>query len=440
MLSLGYRIQNSIINIKEVHILGQTIVEKILSVKSGRTCSAGELVVSDLDLMMGHDFNAAMTIQVFEELGARKVAYPEKTFFVFDHAVPAPNENYARIQQKVERFIKVQGVGFYPPGEGICHQLFPEKGHVKPGDVVIGTDSHTCTYGALNAFTTGIGSTDLAVALMSGKLWFKVPETIRVNFIGKLPKGVYSKDLILYAAKKLTVDGALYKCIEFGGPVIAALSLEERMTLTNMSVELGAKAGIMEADEKTITWLKERIDGDITPVFPDADAVYEAVYNFDVSELLPQIACPHAVDNVCDISDAAGTPVHSAFIGSCSNGRIADLRAAAKILEGKRVPKHIRLYIIPASREIWLKAIEEGLVSIFLNAGAILEPPCCGPCGGICGGIPADDENMISTATRNFKGRAGNSKSNVYLASPAVVAASALTGVITDPMEGRNTR
>lgn len=413
--------------------MGQTIIEKILSQKSGKQVKPGELVITDVDLMMGHDFNAAMTIQVFQELGATKVAKPDKTYFVFDHAVPAPNENYARIQQKVEQFIKEQGTGFYPPGEGICHQLIPERGHVRPGDVVVGSDSHTCTYGALNAFSTGLGSTDLAVALMTGSLWFKVPPTIRLNFTGELPKSVFSKDLLLYAARNLGVDGALYKCIEYGGPVIGGLSVDARMTLTNMAVEMGAKAGIMEADKKTIDWLKERCQGEINPVFPDADAEYEKVYDFEVTGLSPQIACPHAVDNVCDIEKVEGTPVHSAFIGSCSNGRLEDLRIAAKILKGRRIPKHMRLYVIPASRQIWLQALEEGIISVLLQAGALLEAPCCGPCGGICGGIPGDNENMISTATRNFKGRAGNPKSNIYLASPATVAASALEGCITHP-------
>lgn len=413
--------------------MGQTIIEKILSQKSGKQVRTGELVISDVDLMMGHDFNAAMTIEVFNELGATQVAKPDKTYFVFDHAVPAPNENYARIQQKVEKFVKEQNIGFYPPGEGICHQLFPERGHVKPGDVVVGSDSHTCTYGALNAFSTGLGSTDLAVALMTGQLWFKVPPTIRVNYIGELPKNVFSKDLLLYTARNLRADGALYKCIEYGGPVIKSLSVDARMTMSNMAVEMGAKAGIMEADEKTVAWLRERCQGEITPVFPDSDADYEQVYYFDVTGLSPQIACPHDVDNVCDIEAVEGTPVHSAFIGSCSNGRLEDLRIAAEILKGRKISKHMRLYIIPASRQILLKAIEEGIITILLESGALLEAPCCGPCGGICGGIPGDNENMISTATRNFKGRAGNPKSNIYLASPATVAASALEGCITHP-------
>lgn len=413
--------------------MGQTIIEKILSHKGGKQVKPGELVISDVDLMMGHDFNAAMTIEVFNELGAAQVAKPDKTYFVFDHAVPAPNENYARIQQKVEKFIKEQNVGFYPPGEGICHQLFPEKGHVKPGDVIVGSDSHTCTYGALNAFSTGLGSTDLAVALMTGKLWFKVPSTIRINYYGELSKTVFSKDLLLYTARNLRADGALYKCIEYGGPVINSLSVDARLTMSNMAVEMGAKAGIMEADEKTVAWLKERYTGEINPVFPDSDAEYEKVYEFDVSGLSPQIACPHDVDNVCDIEKIEGTPVYSAFIGSCSNGRLEDLQIAAKILKGKKISKHMRLYIIPASRQVLLKAIEEGTISILLQAGALLEAPSCGPCGGICGGIPGDNENMISTATRNFKGRAGNPKSNIYLASPATVAASALEGCITHP-------
>lgn len=413
--------------------MGQTIAEKIFSVKSGTQSKAGELVLADVDLMMGHDFNAAMTIQVFQELGATKVAKPDKTYFVFDHAVPTPSEAYARIQQKIEAFVKEYGVGFYPPGEGICHQLFPERGHVKPGDLIIGSDSHTCTYGALNAFSTGLGSTDLAVAMMTGKLWFKVPQSFRLNYHGVLPPAVYSKDLLLYTVRHLKVDGATYRSLEYAGKVISELSVEGRMTLTNMSVEMGAKAGIVEADEKTLDWLRGRVEGECMPILADVDAEYEKVFDFDVSELSPQIARPHAVDNVCDIEEVQGTPVHSAFIGSCSNGRMEDLRVAASILEGRRIAKHTRLYVIPASRLVWLQAVEEGLISILLKAGAVVEPPCCGPCGGICGGIPADNENMISTATRNFKGRAGNPKSNIYLASPATVAASALVGYIQYP-------
>lgn len=415
--------------------MGQTIIEKILSQKCGYQVAPGELMISDIDLMMGHDFNAAMTIEVFDSLESPRVAKPNSTFIVFDHAIPAPNENYIRIQQKIEQFAIDHQIGFYPPGEGICHQLLPERGHVKPGDVIIGSDSHTCTYGALNAFASGVGSTDLAVAMATGKLWFKVPPTIRINYFGKIPSNVFSKDIILYTIRTLRSDGALYKCIEFGGPAISELSIESRMTISNMSVEMGAKAGIFEVDQKTNDWLNKRVTGNIEPVYPDYNATYEKVYDINLSALVPQIALPHTVDNVCDISEVIGTPIHCAFIGSCSNGRLEDLRIAAKILDGNHIPKHVRLYIIPASRYVWQDAVEEGIISKLLKAGAILQCPSCGPCAGICGGIPGDNQNMISTATRNFKGRAGNSKSSIFLASPATTAASALVGKVINPID-----
>jgi len=415
--------------------MGKTIIEKILGSHSGKSVSAGELVVADVDLMMGHDFNGAMTIDVFKKLGRTRLAKPDNSIFVFDHAVPSPNEDYARMQQIIYKFAAEQGMKIYDVGEGICHQVIPEKGHVLPGSIVVGSDSHTCSYGALGALSTGVGSTDLAIALSTGKLWFKVPETIRVNFSGKLPLGVYAKDLALYTVKEFTADGASYLAMEFHGEPIRELSVDGRLTLCNMGIEMGAKTATIEADDKTAEWLRSRTNKDYAPVLADYDANYQIVKNIDVSSLVPQIALPHQVDNVVPITSVKNVPVHSLLLGTCTNGRLEDLRIAASILKNKVVKKGVHLYVTPASRQILLEAIKEGLIEIFLNAGAVIEPPSCGPCGGACGGIPGDGENMLSTANRNFKGRAGNPKSFVYLGSPATIAASAITGVITDPRD-----
>lgn len=415
--------------------MGKTIAEKIMSAKSHTDAKAGELVLADVDFMMGHDFNAAMTFQVLHEMGATAAAKPERTYFVFDHAVPAPSEGYARIHQMVEKNIRAFGLGCYPPGEGICHQLIPERGHIRPGDLAVGSDSHTCTYGALNAFSTGLGSTDLAVAIMTGKLWFKVPGTFRINYNGGIPKGVYAKDLILYTIGLVGSSGATYRAVEYCGRAISELSVEGRMTMSNMAIEMGGKAGIAPFDEKTAEWLRGRADGDWRPVEADEDAEYERVIDIDVTRLRPQIAKPHRVDNTCGVDELEGMEVQSAFIGACTNGRIEDLRAAAGILEGKHIHKNVKLYIIPASKRVYLQAISEGLISIFLNAGANVESPSCGPCAGICGGVPGDGEKMISTANRNFRGRAGNPESEVYLASPATVACSAICGCVANPQK-----
>ncbi|MDR1194438.1 MAG: 3-isopropylmalate dehydratase large subunit [Peptococcaceae bacterium] len=413
--------------------MSRTIAEKILSAKSGLDAKAGDLVLAELDLMMGHDFNAAMTFQVLEEMGATVAAKPERTIIVFDHSVPAPNESYARLHQKVEAAAKRFGVRVYPPCEGICHHLLPERGHVRPGDLIIASDSHTCTYGALGAFATGVGSTDLAVGIMTGKLWFKVPKSIRIHYSGQLPPAVSAKDLALFTIGRLGADGANYLSVEYSGEAIDRLSMDGRLTLCNMSIEMGAKAGLIEPDQKTLDWLAGRVNISQAPARADEGAAYERILDFDVSELRPQIARPHEVDNVCDIDELLGLPIQSAFIGACTNGRMEDLRVAAGILAGKRVHPDVRLYIIPASRRIWLQAAREGLISVLLEAGAILEASSCGPCAGICGGVPGDGQTMLTTANRNFKGRAGNSKSDIYLASPAVVAASAIHGQVTHP-------
>jgi 3-isopropylmalate/(R)-2-methylmalate dehydratase large subunit len=333
----------------------------------------------------------------------------------------------------MREFAQRTNVRVYDVGCGVCHQLLPEQGHVVAGDLVVGCDSHTCTYGALNVFSTGVGSTDGAAAMASGKLWFRVPASIKITLTGQLPAGVYSKDLILSLAGLLGADVATYKALEFDGPVIDALSVEARMTIANMAIELGAKAGLMAADDKTLAWCRAHSPREPHPQNPDADAQYEQSMTIDVSDMTPQVARPHTVDTVSPIAELAGTKVAEGFIGTCTNGRLEDFAIAAAILKGKKLAPGLRLIIAPASKQIYLDAIKAGYIQTFIEAGACIVTPGCGPCVGTHNGVPSDGENVISTANRNFKGRMGNSNAFIYLGSPATVAASMLTGTITDP-------
>lgn len=413
--------------------MGQTISEKIFSRHCRRSVRVGEFVLAEIDFAMGQDGTSPLAIKSFQAMGGKKISDPHKVGLVVDHNAPSPQEGVSNIHALMRKFVGDQGCYLYDVGEGICHQVVMEKGHIFPGDLVVGADSHTCTYGALNAFATGVGSTDLAAVWISGKLWFRVPETIKILLQGGLPSGVFAKDLILYLVGKLTAEGANYRAVEFAGSTIDSLNIEGRFTMTNMVVEMGAKAGIMPADAKTFEWLKTVIDRAFFPVEADPDAVYEKVLEFDVSRLEPQVARPHTVDNVCVVGEVAGTPIQQAFLGTCTNGRIEDLRMAAKILRGKKVSSGVRFIVAPASRNILLQAIQEGIISSLIDAGAAVVTPGCGPCVGTHNGIPADGENVISSANRNFKGRMGNNRAFIYLASPATVTASALTGEITDP-------
>jgi 3-isopropylmalate/(R)-2-methylmalate dehydratase large subunit len=415
--------------------VGKTIAEKILSNKSKRDARANDIVIADLDFTMGQDGTSGLAIQAFNEMKANKVFDPKRVAMVIDHSAPSPLEGVSALHQKMRAFAGQQGINFYDIGDGVCHQLVPEQGHVVPGDLVIGADSHTCTYGAINVFSTGVGSTDLAAGIISGKLWFKVPETIKFVLNGTLPPGVYSKDLILYLIGDITADGATYMAAEYTGPAIADLSIEARFTISNMAIEMGAKCGLMEADDKTIAWVKEHSVRDFEPVKADPDAVYAKVLEYDVSRLEPQVAKPHTVDNVSPISEVAGTPIQQGFIGTCTNGRIEDLRIGAQILKGRKIDRNTRLIVAPASRQVMLQALQEGLIQTYVEAGAAVVTPGCGPCVGTHNGVPSDGENVISTANRNFKGRMGNNKAFVYLGSPATVAASVLTGKISDPRE-----
>lgn len=415
--------------------MGKTIAEKILSIKSKRDAKANDIVIADLDFTMGQDGTSGLAIRAFEEMNAARVFDPARVAMVIDHSAPSPLEGVSALHQQMRNFASSQGINFYDIGDGVCHQLVPEQGHVVPGDLVIGADSHTCTYGAINVFSTGVGSTDLAAGIISGKLWFKVPETIKFILNGTLPQGVYSKDLILYLIGDITADGATYMAAEYTGQAIDELSIEARFTISNMAIEMGAKCGLMEADDKTIAWVKEHSQKEFQPIKADADAVYAKILEYDVSNLEPQVAQPHTVDNVAPISAVAGTPIQQGFIGTCTNGRIEDLRIGAQILKGKKIAKDTRLIVAPSSRQVMIQALREGLIEIFVESGAAVVTPGCGPCVGTHNGVPSDGENVISTANRNFKGRMGNNKAFVYLGSPATVAASVLTGKLTDPRE-----
>jgi 3-isopropylmalate/(R)-2-methylmalate dehydratase large subunit len=412
--------------------MGKTIAEKVLSDHAGIDAKAGDIVLSDIDLLMGHDWNATLTVQVFREMGGDKVFDPGKVVFVIDHGVPTINEKIAVLQKDTEDFALNQGTVLYGSGAGICHQLLPEQGHVLPGMVVIGSDSHTTTYGALNAFSAGVGSTDLAAALFSGKLWFRVPESMKIILKGTLPEGVYAKDLILSIIGKLTAEGASYMSVEFTGDGVRSLSIDARLTVSNMGIEMGAKATIFEADSELRKWLAERTSKSFETVSADPDAEYAQVHEWDLSSLEPQVARPHRVDDVLPIREIEGLEVGEGFLGACTNGRLEDLQVAAGILKGKKVHPNFRLFVGPASREVLITGVQTGVIEEIVKAGGILLPPGCGPCHGV-GGVPRDSENVISTANRNFKGRMGNNKAFIYLASPATVAASALQGAISDP-------
>ncbi|MGQ9497885.1 MAG: 3-isopropylmalate dehydratase large subunit [Desulfotomaculales bacterium] len=415
--------------------MGKTIIEKILSRKSGRDAYAGDIVVANVDLIMGQDGTSPLAIKAFEAMGGEKLFNPDAVSLVIDHSAPSPSESISNLHHLMRSFARKTGCRLYDIGNGVCHQVMLESGRVVPGAVVIGADSHTCTYGAVNAFATGVGSTDLAAALITGQMWFKVPPTVKFVCHGLLPAGVYAKDLILYLITQVTADGATYMAAEFGGEAIGALSMEGRFTIANMAVEMGAKAGLMEADEKTLQWLADAGVEHVTPVSADADAAYAKVLEFEVSQLKPQVARPHRVDSAVDIDEVAGTPIDQGFIGTCTNGRLEDLRVAARILGGRKIKPNIRLIVAPASRKVYLDALREGVLAALVEAGAAVVTPGCGPCVGTHNGVPADGEKVVSTANRNFKGRMGNNKAEIYLASPATVAASVLAGEITDPRE-----
>lgn len=412
-----------------------TIAEKILSEHSGRRASAGDIVIANVDFCFGQDGTSGIIIDSFRKLGIDHVFSKDKFCMVIDHSAPSPNMGVSAIHDKMRRFSREYGVRIFDIGCGVCHQLVPETGFVTAGDLVLGADSHTCTYGALGCLATGAGSTDIAVALASGKNWFKVPETIKMTINGKLPRGVYSKDVILNIIGDVGAEGANYKAVEFYGEVIDVMSVDARFTMANMAVEMGAKFGIMEADKKTIAWLKKHSPREPKKYEADSDARYIEIREYEMSGLSPQVARPHTVDNVCGVEEVEGTRIDEVYIGTCTNGRTEDLEIAAKILKGNRVAKGMKLVITPASRDIYLQALKAGMIDVFLDAGAIVNNPGCGPCVGTHQGVLADGENAFSTANRNFKGRMGNPNGNIYLGSPATAAATAIAGKIADPRE-----
>ncbi|HEC35249.1 MAG TPA: 3-isopropylmalate dehydratase large subunit [Anaerolineae bacterium] len=416
--------------------MGQTFAEKVLARKAGlESVMPGQIVVLRPDKLLTHDNTAAIS-KKFRQIGVARMADSSISVIVLDHVVPPANETYATNHQIIRAFVAEQGIeAFYDIGEGICHQVLPEKGHAWPGAVIVGSDSHTTTHGAFGAFAAGIGRTEAAAVMATGQIWLRVPESLRILINGRLPERVSAKDIILHIIGDLGADGANYCSVEFAGEIVREMSVAGRMVLTNMAAEMGAKNGVVEPDEKTRAWLAGRAERDYEEVYPDSDAAYRQVIEYDVSDLVPQVARPHTVDNVVPVTETAGTPINQALIGTCTNGRLEDLATAAEILRGGHIAHGVRLLVLPASREVLLAAVEQGYGRDLVAAGATLLNPGCGPCLGAHQGCMAPGEVTISTANRNFKGRMGSKEAFIYLASPATVAASALTGVITDPRE-----
>jgi len=419
--------------------MAMTMAEKILAKASEKkSVEAGEIVMANINVAMTHDLTGPLSVESFKKIGVKKVWDPEKIVVIFDHQVPADSIEAAQNHIIMREFVKKQGINnFYDVNEGVCHQVLPEKGHILPGEVVVGTDSHTCTHGALGAFATGIGSTDMAMVFATGKLWFKVPETIKFQIEGSLNDYVSAKDVILNIIGKIGADGATYKACEFSGETTKEMSISERMVLCNMAIEMGGKTGLVEPDDKTIKYLEGCSNKKYEIMKTDDDAKSLQTMQIDVSNLEPQIACPNHVDNVKSISEVEGINVDQVFLGSCTNGRLEDLRTAAQIIKGQHIAKNVRMLVIPASREIYTKAMDEGLLKIFVDSGALICNPCCGPCLGGHVGLLGAGEVSLSTSNRNFKGRQGSPDAEVYLSSAAVAAASAIKGSLMDPRDNK---
>lgn len=413
--------------------MGMTLAERILARASGRDrVVPGEFVVANIDLAMLHDIFAAQVFDLLRDVGVDRIFDPDRAVVVIDHLVPAPSAEAATVHQRIREHVSRLGVrAFYDAGEGICHQLLPERGHVRPGALIVGTDSHTTTYGALGAGGTGIGTSEMVYALATGRLWFRVPETIRFEFTGDLMRAVSWKDVILYLAGRFGSDAAQYRSMEFGGPAAASADMSSRLTVSNMALEMGAKFGLFAADQVTNAYLADH--GGSDAFAPDPDANYEAVHQIALDDLPPQVAMPHEVDHVAPVESIAGLAIHQAFIGSCTNGRIEDLRVAAEVLAGHHVAPGVRLIVVPASRSVLQQAMTTGVLAALIDAGASVLAPGCGPCFGGHSGLLAPGERCIGTHNRNFIGRMGSAQAEIYLASPATVAASALAGVISDP-------
>lgn len=418
--------------------MAMTMTQKILASHAGlESVTVGQLIEANLDLTLANDITGPVAIREMEKAGFEHVFDKTKIALVMDHF--APNKDIKSAEQCLtcRNFSgKHKIVNFFDVGQmGIEHALLPEKGLVGPGELIIGADSHTCTYGALGAFSTGVGSTDLAAGMATGKAWFRVPSAIKFNLTGSLPKYVSGKDVILHIIGKIGVDGALYRSMEFAGDGVASLTMDDRFTICNMAIEAGAKNGIFPVDDKTREYIKGRVNREVTEFAADPDAQYDEEYTINLSELRPTVACPHLPENTKTVDELGKIEIQQSVIGSCTNGRIQDMRDAAAILKGRKVKSNVRTIVIPATQEIYLQCIEEGLAKIFVEAGAIVSTPTCGPCLGGHMGILAHDEKAISTTNRNFVGRMGHVSSEIYLANPAVAAASAVTGYITDPAE-----
>lgn len=410
----------------------QTLAEKIISEHAGKKVKAGELVIANIDVCAVQDGTGPLTVQEFKKLGKDKLYNPERTILFIDHASPSPKKELSNMHTTLREFSREYGAVLSEVGSGVCHQRLIES-YVNPCEILVGADSHTCTSGALGAFATGMGSTDIAVAMALGKTWLKVPHTFKIVVNGEFNKGICSKDLMLHLIGLIGADGATYKALEFCGSTIDNMEMSERFTLANMAVEAGAKAGLFVADEKTMAYLKEHGREDkFRTILPDRDAYYERVIEIDAHDIKHTVSCPHTVDNTKTVDNLERINVDQVYIGTCTNGRLEDLRVSAEILKGNKVKEGVRLLICPASKDIYMRALDEGLVKIFMEAGATILPPGCGPCVGVHAGILADGEVCLSTQNRNFQGRMGNTKGYIYLSSPYVAAYSAIRGYIAD--------
>ncbi len=415
--------------------MGKTISEKIISEHAGRELKSGDISVVSVDVVMSQDGTGPLSVSQAKKMGFSTVKNPKKSIFFIDHAAPSPRKELSNSHAVLREFAASSGAVLCDVGKGVCHQILIED-YSCPGDIVIGGDSHTCTSGALGAFATGMGSTDIAVGYVLAQTWLRVPDTIKINFNGRINDGVSPKDLIIYLIGKITSDGATYKALEFGGEVSRSMDMDGRFTISNMAVEAGAKTGLFATDGITEQYLKSKNRGDcFRKIFADSDAVYEKVIDIDCSVIEPMISQPHTVDNALPVRDLDDIKVDQVLIGTCTNGRLSDLRVAAGILKGRKVSSGVRLLVVPASREIYLQAIKEGIIETLVESGAAIQNPGCGPCVGVHQGILADGEVCLSTQNRNFKGRMGNTDAFIYLSSPATAAWSAITGKISDPRE-----
>lgn len=427
---------------------GKTFAEKRLSVHSGQDVRAGDYVEATIDVAMAHDITGPLAFQTFDEVtsGEGELFAPDRTILTIDHHAPADGVEAANNHNEVREFAAAHGAHQYDVGDGICHQVLVEEGHVRPGDLVIGADSHSTTFGGLGAFGTGVGSTDLGTALATGELWFRVPETRRFEIHGNLPDAVYAKDLILRFIGDVGFDGCTYMAAEYAGSTVDSLPIHERLVLSNMAIEMGGKAGIVEPDDRTVAYLEaetgQSVDVNIAApdLHADPDAEYETVHTYQADELAPQVSEPSNPENAVDVGDVAGTPIDQLFVGTCTNGRFEDIRIVADILEGEELAADVRMVVVPASGAVYDRMVSTGVLKTLIDAGAVVQSAGCGPCAGYHQGVLGDGDVCLATANRNFPGREGSMDSSVYLASPATVAASALYGVITDPRDIQTSR